>query len=116
MSSHIGNKPIFVDANTDVRSVKESDHNRSYNVAIFDTSISNTMNLEDFDEALWDSESSTYISDEELLDLYSKLSKSLMPGTKITVVGHSTGAGIALRLKRAVFDAYASGVVPKENI
>jgi hypothetical protein len=88
------------------------DKNKSYNVGIFDLSEFSGISLRDLDKVLWDEESSDYIKDQIFLDLYSQILSYFKNNIEITIVGHSTGSGFALRFNKAINLAVKSKALP----
>lgn len=88
----------------------------SYNVGILDWSkLAFDRRIKDAEGSIWDQKNDSYISDDELLKFFHHLVEQIPPGSRITLVGHSLGVGIAIRMYEVVAQALKNGDLP-ENV
>jgi hypothetical protein len=92
--------------------VAACDESLAYNVGILSWDNLISGDLLEIQDGLWDKKDSDYISDYELVELYSKIYSRLSPGQEVTIVGHSLGAGLAIRLYSAVIRAIEKNQLP----
>lgn len=89
----------------------------SYQVGWWDWSpVSYDRKIKDAEKSLWLSDDDQYISDDDLISLYKQMVADLAPGTQLTVMGHSLGAGLSIRLYKAVTEAAVSGEISAEEL
>lgn len=84
----------------------------SYNVGYLDWSqVAFNQSVENTEKSLWVPSHSHYVTDESLLTILKDITHELPSGTEITFLGHSLGAGLAIRLQNVFVKGIQDGTL-----
>ena len=113
----LAQKEISVEDFLASEGVKNCNISDSYQVGWWDWSATSwNRRLKDVERSIWDPQSKKYIEDEHLLSLYKQMVADLSPGTQLTIVGHSLGAALALRLHKVVAHGALEGKLSSHEL
>lgn len=85
----------------------------SYNVGYLNWAwAAHNQSVKDTEKSLWVKTHPKYIKDETLLTLLKNLASDLDPNSEVIFVGHSLGAGLAIRLQNVLMKAIQAGDLP----
>lgn len=84
----------------------------SYNVGWVDwTQIAYNRSVEDTEKSLWVPSHAEYLTDEAILTLLQDMVAELPWGTELSFIGHSLGAGLAIRMQHVFMQGVQDGSI-----
>lgn len=80
----------------------DCDRNKAFNVGVLNWNFGDSFDIEEIQDKLWEKSTSNYLAGESLSGIYKEIVSLKDKYKSITIVGHSFGAAIAVRMYEAI--------------